>query len=269
MLVSIAPAAALSPSPLFKPNSNAAPGKAPPQSAANRQMQDALTALKVLNATSKHSSASDAAKANAKQKLESLKAQLKTLMLMGGSARQRASQAAAIAKEIAAAAKAYGEGGGDASNLTAPTPGAGPADVAAQAPDKGTSGGSTGAGVAAAVPSPGVQSPASSAGGQDPAASSIPTASAPTAITGRDLSQADKDFIQDVKDLAQQVKSIIKAAEHALKRHGGALDHDIAHTTDKALDEANAAVDAMSPPSTGGYDSAIAVPSLPAISIMA
>jgi hypothetical protein len=278
-------------------------GPASPSTGAplSQQTQDALAALKTLS--EKGSSAGDAAKGAAMQKLATLKAQLKTLMMMGGDPKQRAKEAAAIARQIAAAAQAYAQAGGDTSTLDLPAAGSG-TEAAPASDDPASSGATAGAAPqaqsdasasppaappsAAAAPASTPTTPAATAtsdaapadgptgagavgqgqaeGSPAPSASAATAGSAPAKC---DSTQMDQAFILEARTLAQQAKAIIKAAEQALKLQHRTVDPTVAGAGDAAVDAVGAAANQIDASSTGGYDGSAPAPSAPAISITA
>ncbi len=246
------------------------------------QTQNALDALKTLSQPV--SSANDTAKSAAIQKLEELKNQLKALMMLGGDPKQRAKEAAAIAQQIAAAAQAYAQAGGDASTLA--TSGAASdagAGTTAVAPSE------TGA-EAASSPNPGaapVTTPAAgaNASGQADAgtagqgqgdgstgngsANVSAAASTTTAPAQGGSSQMDQAFMQEAQNLAHQAKAIIQAAEQRLKLQHQASDPTVAGAGDAAVAAVEASANQIGASSIGGYDGSIPALSTPAISITA
>ena len=82
----------------------------------DEQLQGALQALKSLSQN--NSNANEARRSADQQTLETLKAEPKSLMMFVGDPKQRAQEAAAIAKQIAAAVQDYAQAGGDSGDAT-------------------------------------------------------------------------------------------------------------------------------------------------------
>jgi hypothetical protein len=264
----------------------------------DHQTQDALAAVKTLSQAG--SSAGDAAKGAAMQKLAMLKAQLKTLMMLGGDPKQRAKQAAAIAQQIAAAAAAYAQAGGDPSSLALPGAGVGtsaalaPASAAQsasgqdvpagapQAPQAGSASAPTPASGAdpGAVPSTtpadgaapanvGIEAGAAGQSGKSSANSSGGEPSTTPATASGGSSQMDQAFVQEARTLAGQAKAIIQAAEQVLKRQHKTSDPAISGAGDAALAAVGAAANQIDAAPAGIYASSAPAAPEPAISITA
>jgi electron transport complex protein RnfC len=235
----------------------------------NPQLQDALQALKILR--QQGSSAGDAAKGAAMQKLAALKAQLKALMMLGGAPKQRALEAAAIAKQIAAAAEAYAQAGGDSSSSVAA--GAGTATLAgpASAPPDQSEGPVSTTPAGAGAPATGQADDGAAGQGQGRGSTGASgggaNAATPSATGG--WSQMDQAFVQEARTLAQQAKAIIQAAEQRLKLQHETSDPTAAGAGDAAVAAVGAAANQIGASQAGGYDGSVPTPPAPAISISA
>jgi hypothetical protein len=228
-------------------------------------IQDALQAFQTLKTQAL--SPSDAQKSAALQKLQSLKAELKALMMLGGDPKQRAQEAAAIAKQIAAATESYFQAGGDPSAAGAAPAVAATATAATTttSQDPTADRASSEATETTAAPTTAAPTPA-----QTPSAGGEPIQGQTTAATpSNGSSQADAAFIQEARDLAQQAKAIIKAAAQSLRSTPQALDPATDGAGDAAASAVEQAASGLGVAASGGYDGAIALPTAPAISITA
>jgi hypothetical protein len=271
-----------SPNPAAAVNASApsiAAGGSSSNNAASRQLQDALQALKTLS--QQPSSSSSGIKAAAKQRLDELKSELKNLQLLGGDPKQRAQEAARIAREIAAAVKAYAQAGGtsngsdpaasssapsaegagqtqsgDASTASATTAGADDPSIDAAATDASAADASAAATAQTGDPSTLAASPAAQGAGQYGAQPSQ-GASTPTTPAPSGSSSDDQKFLQEAKDLANQANSIIKTAAQALQRHHKTLPPGTSGSGDAALAVVDKAADELGGSSA---ESSIATP---------
>jgi hypothetical protein len=225
---------------------------------ADQQLQNALQALKTLRQQT--TTANGDQKAAAKQKLDALKAQLKALLEFGGDPKQRAREAAAIAKQIAAAAQEYAQAGGDPGPAAAPTE---PSTTNASAP---SSGGQTTSDRTASTDASGQNAAATSARTQSSATSN--DASQNTPATGGGSSDADQQFIAEARTLAAQAKAIIQAAAQNLKNKHESLDSADARAGDDAVAAVQKAAEDLGG-SAAGYAGAIPTPTTPTLSITA
>jgi len=184
----------------------------PADQASADKLQAAKRALSTLQQVK--SSMAHSGKDAAQQKLAWLKARLKNLMLLGGDPKSRAREAAAIAKEIANAARDYAAGG--ASAAPAPTPAAAdttPTEVQDpnSPPPDAQAGDGTGQPAAATVATD-AQQPGQASKDQPPANGPAPSGGA---------NDADREFIREARLLAQQAKAILEGVAHAAKRTKG------------------------------------------------
>jgi hypothetical protein len=234
-----------------------------PASADEARNAKTLSALNQLRQSA--NSDKDAAADAAKKKLEALRQRLRTLMMMGGDPRAVAKEAAQIAKEIGAAAKAYAKAsGGGVSPMAS---GAGPQP---QSPtsnlDDGSLEGQAETSVPALAESPGSETDPAAPSDQNHGAASAESAAA-----------SDDPIVKDARKLANSAKELFKAAaEQARRQH---KKGDLAEETrkvqgaDQDLDDAGKAlgsgVNADSYASSGLGGVAAKSPSEPTISISA
>lgn len=196
--------------------------------ASSEKLQNARNALATLRQV--RAGMGRSGKDAAIQKLAELKARLKSLMLLGGDPKTRAREAAAIAGEIAAAARDYAAGGGSPSEVAAAsaTP-ATPEDVV-QSP---ASPEAPPAGAAPAEATVAGQAASTGAVGQGPTQAAA-SGTSPTQDSGPN--DADRQFIEEARRLAQQAKAIIERAAHPDRRaKGAALSHEDAGAGQAAL----------------------------------
>ena len=193
----------VAPSPISAPSpAPAVSGKPSPTSTADdAKLQEAKTALTALKQNGK-GSANPARASQAKAKLDALRAQLKTLMMIGGDPKTVAREAAQIAKEIGEAAAAYADAGGTGAGAAA-------ADAAPPMPEEGVQG------ETAATDSPGAAAASADAA---PAAATEQKASAAGSSGAAVGPSAPDEVIQDAKTLAASAKAVIEAAHARAKR---------------------------------------------------
>ncbi len=262
-----------------------------------QQLQNASQAVKTLG--QQGSSASDGAKGAAMQKLDALKAQLKALMMLGGDPKERALEAAAIAKEIAAAARAYAQAGGDPGSLAVPAPettieesptsdaqagsesfvpGTATPDLSPgpmmsppitdASTDANTSPSTTPTGTGASV---GLLADAGAAGNQIKSSTTTNDSSANAALSAAKAgsSAMDRAFFQEALRLAHQAKAIILSAEQRLSLQHAALDPAVVHAADAAVAAVASAANQVGASQTGDYNGSIPESSAPAVSLTA
>lgn len=189
--------------------------------ASDEKLQDARSALATLRQV--RAGMGRGGKDAAIQRLAELKARLKSLMLLGGDPKTRAREAAAIAREIAAAARDYATGGGSPSDVAAASGAPAPQGdiVQGQAPPS-----------AQADKAPASDAPAVT-NGQAPTQAAA-TGTSPAQDSGPN--DADRQFIEEARRLAQQAKAIIDRAGHSDRRaKGPALSHEDAGAGVQAL----------------------------------
>ena len=187
------------------------------QALADARLNDARAAVESLK--QRTSNASEEKKAAAKKKIEEIKARLQMLqMAMIGDPKGAARMAAALARELGAAVKAYAAAGGSTAGLGAasgaPATGALEAGVAEAAPEAASGE------VAAETPSPetpawGPTEEAEAAKASNPYQQAIDASQARINEQARRSGerQADRDTMDEVKRLAARIKAMAQRAK--------------------------------------------------------
>lgn len=187
------------------------------QALADARLNDARAAVESLK--QRTSNASEEKKAAARKKIEEIKARLQMLqMAMIGDPKGAARMAAALARELGAAVKAYAAAGGSTAGLGAasgaPATGALEAGVAEAAPEAASGE------VAAETPSPetpagGPTEEAEAAKASNPYQQAIDASQARINEQARRSGerQADRDTMDEVKRLAARIKAMAQRAK--------------------------------------------------------
>lgn len=183
--------------------------------AAEAKARDAKAALETLNL--RRSQASEDRKAQARKKIEQLKARLQMLQSMAAAdPKGTARLAAQLARELGAAVKEYAAAGGTTSGMTAAAPAAEVAPTDGQAQAQAPAGGEVQDRAAGAgeTPRDGTSDEAKAANPYQKAVDEAQARSADIARRGSE-SKADLEFLGEARRMAAQIKALIRKAAEA------------------------------------------------------